>query len=50
MFEYPDDLIAESHFCVVAVIDSRGLTIVATTEYFLWKVNANIKETNYTMR
>ena len=42
MFESPDDLIAERHFREVAVIDSRGLTVVATTEAFVQKVNANI--------
>ena len=42
MFESPDDLNAESHFREVAVIDSKGLTVVATTEVFVWKVNANI--------
>ena len=42
MFESPDDWIAENHFLEVAVIDSRGLTVVATTESFVCKVNANI--------
>ena len=35
MFESPDDLIAESHFWKVAVIGSRSLTVVATTEVFV---------------
>ena len=42
MFESPANLIAESHFREVAVTDSKGLTMVVTTEVFVWKVNANI--------
>ena len=44
MFQSPDDLIAESHFGEVAVINSKGLTVMAKTEVFIWKVNANIIE------
>ena len=39
MFESPDTLIAESRFQEVAVIDSKSLTLVATTEIFVWNVN-----------
>ena len=40
MFESPDNLIsAESHFREVAVIDSKGLTVVATTKVFVWNAN-----------
>ena len=42
MFESSDDLIAESHFRDVSVIDSRGLTVMAITEVFVQKVSAII--------
>ena len=42
MFESPDDLIAESHSWVVTIIDSRSLTVIATNEIFVKKVNANV--------
>ena len=35
MYESPDDLIANGHFGKVAVIDSKGLIIVVTTEVFV---------------
>ena len=41
MFESLDDFIADSHFRLMAVIDSRELTVMATTEIFKI-VNANI--------
>ena len=41
MFESPDHIIDESHFRVVAVIDLRGLTVMAKNEFFIHKVNAN---------
>ena len=42
MFESQDDLIAKSYSQEVVAIDSRGLTVVAITEVFVQKVNANI--------
>ena len=42
MFKSLDDLIAESRFREMAVIDSKGLTVVATTGVFVQKVNMNI--------
>ena len=38
MFESSDDFIVESHFWEVAAIDSKGLTVVRTTEAFVQKV------------
>ena len=35
MFELPDDLIAESHFREVAIINLKGLIVVATIEVFV---------------
>ena len=40
MFESPDDLMAESHFQMVAEIDIRCLTVMATIEIFVDIVNA----------
>ena len=42
MFESPADLIAENHFPPVTVIDLRGLTMMAATDIFVDKVNANL--------
>ena len=42
MFESPDDLIGESRFRVVAIIDLKSLTVMAKPEFFVDKVNANI--------
>ena len=42
MFESRDDLIAESHFREVAVIDARDLNIMATTAVSVWKLNTNM--------
>ena len=49
MFELPDDLITENHFWLVAVIVSRGLTIVATTEFFVKKYMQIYLENTYTL-
>ena len=42
--ESPDDLIAESNFQVVVIIDSRGFikTIMVKTDIFVEKVNTNV--------
>ena len=42
VFESPDDLIASNYFRVVAIIDSNDLTVIAKTEIFLEKVNADV--------
>ena len=42
VFESPADLIAENHFPLVSVIDLRGLTMMATTDMFVDKVNVNL--------
>ena len=41
MFGSPDDLIVESHFLVVAIFDSIGLTVIAEQQIFVEKANVN---------